>query len=298
MRLLITRGLPASGKSTFAKDWASQALDRVIVEKDQIRKDSRLFKDGAYNFRRGDERIVLKERDRLIREALAEGKSVISSDCNLVSAHITRMKEIAGEFGIAPEIVDFTDVPLEVLEQRDREREHPVGKQVIRDMFHKHLKKLPTFYKKIKDAPNCIICDIDGTLTTGPEKRSPYDYKRVKLDKLNLATAAILDGMQFIYGREGVNSLKVFLFSGRKDICRKDTEEWLEKYDIEYDGLFMRAGGDNRSDAILKLELFNTYIRDKYNVLFVLDDRNRVCRMWRDVLGLTVFQTGDPEYEF
>ena len=67
LTVVITRGLPASGKTTFARQWVSEDKEnRVRVEKDEIRKDGRLFKDGEYSHRRGDESIVIKERDRLI----------------------------------------------------------------------------------------------------------------------------------------------------------------------------------------------------------------------------------------
>ena len=51
----------------------------------------------------------------------------------------------------------------------------------------------------------------------------------------------------------------------------------------------MRATGDNRNDAIVKNEIFDTYIRDKWNVVCVLDDRDRVVKRWRE-LGLACFQ--------
>jgi predicted kinase len=71
LKVLILRGLQASGKTTYAKELELKGW--VRVEKDEIRKDERLFKDGVYNHKRGDEGLVLKERNRLIREALSNG---------------------------------------------------------------------------------------------------------------------------------------------------------------------------------------------------------------------------------
>ena len=39
----------------------------------------------------------------------------------------------------------------------------------------------------------------------------------------------------------------------------------------------MRSAGDKREDSIVKSELFDAHVRDKYNVQFVLDDRGS-CR--------------------
>lgn len=293
-KFIITVGLPASGKSHFAEQWvAEDPENRVQVEKDQIRKDARLFKGGEYNHKRGDEAAVVRERNRLISEALSSGKSVISSDTNLGGNHIASMSKIAREYGASIEVREFLDVPIATLLERDSKREGSVGEQVIRRMFHQHIKEMPTFYKWVDDREVCVISDIDGTMTLGPKDRSPYEWGKVGNDDLNIATSAILDGVQFIGYVE-----KTILFSGRDESCRKETEEWLAKQCIKYDELHMRPAGDVRNDAEIKLELFNKHIRDKYNVLFVLDDRPRVCDMWRDVLGLTVLQLGDVNYRF
>lgn len=299
LKVIITKGLQASGKSTFARDWVKEdPNNRVQVEKDEIRKDDRLFKDGKYNHKRGDEGLVLKERDRLIHQALSEGKSVVSSDTNLVQKHITQITNIAKKYGAEVEVKKFLDVPLQELIERDAKRENSVGEQVIRRTFHELVKTLPTFYNWVEGRDICIISDIDGTLTTGPKNRSPYDWHKVGNDDLNEATSAILDSIRIVQGSRPSMPVKTFLFSGRDAVCRPETEEWLEKYCIDYDGLYMREENDNRNDAIIKLELFDKHIRGKYNVLFVLDDRARVCDMWRDVLGLNVFQLGDPNYKF
>ena len=59
----------------------------------------------------------------------------------------------------------------------------------------------------------------------------------------------------------------------------------------------MRPNQDQRSDVVVKEELFNSHVRGKYNPWLVIDDRPSVCRMWRS-LGLKVLQVGDPHVEF
>jgi hypothetical protein len=49
------------------------------------------------------------------------------------------------------------------------------------------------------------------------------------------------------------------------------------------------SSADMRKDAVIKQELFDKYVAGKYNVLFVLDDRNQVVDFWRSI-GLTCFQ--------
>lgn len=299
LKLIICKGLPASGKSTYAREWvAEDPSNRVQIEKDEIRKNSRLFKDGVYNHKRGDESIVIKERDRLIHQALSSGKSVISSDTNLVSKHLVQMSAIAKQYNAEVEIKSFLDVPIKELIERDKNRENSVGEQVIRKMFHEQVKTMPTFLKWDDKLPTCIISDIDSTLTLGPKNRSPYEWHKVGNDDINLGVSAILDGIN------AIGLYKVFLFSGRDEVCRPETEEWLSDYCIDYDALYMRRSdhlddkGNQVKDTVVKAEMLNKYIIGKYNVLFVMDDRKVVCDQWRDVYGLNVLQLGDVNYSF
>lgn len=298
-KLIITKGLPASGKSTWADEFIAENPNFVKIEKDQIRKDSRLFKDGRYNHKRGDESIVLKERDRLIRKAFDEGKSVISSDTNLVQKHIAQLSNIAKQNNATVEIKSFLDVSLKEVIDRDKKREDSVGEHVIRKMFHTQVKRMPTFLKYDPNLPFVVVCDIDGTLTKGPKDRSPYEWHKVGNDEINLGISHVLDGIKVI------NYAKIFLFSGRNSVCRPETEDWLERHDIEYDLLAMRPQfledgitEDNRSDEIVKAEMIEEHIVGKYNVLIWFDDRMRVSTMLRDVYGINVAQLGDTKYEF
>lgn len=309
VKVIITKGLPASGKSSWADEYVKNHPNFVKVEKDEIRKDGRLFKDGQYNHKRGDEGIVLKERDRLIRNALQSGKGVISSDTNLVQKHVTQISNIARQNKVPVEIVTFLDVPLKTLIERDSKRgDKMVGEQVIRDMFHKNVKKMPTFLKYDPDLPWVVVTDLDGTLTNGPKDRSPYDWHKVGNDELNEALALVLDGIRMIEKdykdpRHG-KSTKLFIFSGRDEVCRPETEAWLEHYCIDYDELHMRRtdhvrpDGSQVADTEVKAEMIEKYIKGKYNVLIWFDDRPQVADMLRDVYGIKVAQFGDPNYKF
>lgn len=305
LKVIITKGLPASGKSSWADEYIKENPNFVKVEKDQIRKDGSLFKDGQYSHKRGDEAIVIKERDRLIRQALQSGKSVISSDTNLVQKHITQLSNIARQNGATIEVRSFLDVPLKELIERDERREDSVGEQVIRKMFHTQVGKMPTFLKYDPNLPWVIVSDLDGTLTKGPKDRSPYEWHKVGNDDINLGVSKLLDGVSVINRVGAAYKVPIFIFSGRNAVCRPETEEWLERHDIEYDLLEMRPQyledgitENNLSDEIIKAEMIEKHIRGKYNVLVWFDDRVRVANMLRDVYGINVAQFGDPNYKF
>lgn len=138
------------------------------------------------------------------------------------------------------------------------------------------------------DKPWCQIYDLDGTLAIRGD-RGPYDWDRVGEDTVNEAVAHIA------WNRNGEDHLIVV--SGRSDVCEKDTCMWLYDNSLKPTLLLMRKHGDTRCDTIVKEEMYNEHIKDKYNVRFVVDDRPKVCRMWRR-LGLPVLQVGDPHVEF
>lgn len=293
LKVVICKGLPASGKTTFAHNWVSDdERNRELVEKDQIRRNPDLFRDGVYNHSRGDESIVIQERDRLINQALSNGKSVVSSDTNLVQKHIIQITNIAKKYDAEVEIVSFLDVPLKELIERDSKRSDSVGEQVIRRMFHQQVGTMPSFVKWDNNLKPAILCDIDGTLAHMNGKRGPFEWNKVDVDDIDLAIAHILDGIKQI------DYASVIILSGRDSTCRKMTEEWLEHNCIDYDKLLMREEGDMRDDTIVKSELYENNIRDKYNVLCVIDDRPKIVRMWRDVYGFRVLACGDQDYEF
>ncbi len=57
----------------------------------------------------------------------------------------------------------------------------------------------------------------------------------------------------------------------------------------------MRQEGDTRKDVLVKQEIYEREIKGRYNVLFVLDDRQQVVDGWR-ALGLTVFQVAPGDF--
>ena len=143
------------------------------------------------------------------------------------------------------------------------------------------------------------IFDIDGTVSL-MNGRGAFEYHKVDTDSPNEPVISILRDYLIPSG------IRILYLSGREDVCLEKTKLWLHKQGIlsKYDvdtlngtnvgqfGLFMRKTGDNRDDRIVKKEMFDNYIKDKYYVKAVYDDRPKVIRMWRE-LGLFVFDVGD-----
>ena len=135
--------------------------------------------------------------------------------------------------------------------------------------------------------PLAIICDLDGTLAL-LNGRSPYDASTCLDDALNVPVAHVVR----TYAEAGV---AVILISGREARYRKPTEAWLARHDIPYHALHLRRTRDFRKDAVIKTEIFDAHIRDRFAVIFVLDDRNQVVDMWRG-MGLTCLQVAPGDF--
>jgi phosphoglycolate phosphatase-like HAD superfamily hydrolase len=91
---------------------------------------------------------------------------------------------------------------------------------------------------------------------------------------------------------------RVIICSGRSDDMREATEAWLAKMWGEggkHSALYMRKAGDYRADDIIKSELLDQILADGYRPVLVVDDRLRVCNMWRarGLLLLAVNGGGD-----
>jgi hypothetical protein len=227
------------------------------------------------------ERFIEKVRDQLILMALDQGKNVIVDDTNLAPIHEQTIRELVqGKAEVS--IQDFTDVALEVCIQRDLQRAVSVGEKVIRQMWAQYLAPKPEIIEFNPILPTAVICDLDGTLAL-LNGRSPYDASTCEQDGLNRVVADLIRGKL------------VILVSGREEKYRSQTLAFLKKHGIDYAQLQMRATGDFRKDALIKREIFENHIRNRYNIEWVLDDRNQVVQMWRQ-LGLTCLQVADGDF--
>lgn len=134
-----------------------------------------------------------------------------------------------------------------------------------------------------------IIVDIDGTLALRTGDRSPFDWGRVGEDVLN---PPVVDLVRMIHG---ARRHEIILMSGRDEVCRTETQEWLIKYRIPFNRLYMRPTGNNEKDSVVKERLYREHIESQIEVEFVLDDRDQVVKMWRSI-GLTVFQVAEGDF--
>lgn len=298
-KIIILKGLQASGKSSWAKEHVARTGNFVRINKDDLRE---MCFQSRHTKQR--ERYIIEARNHMILSAMDLGLNVIVDDTNLNPIHEENIKHLVeiwneGSDGYTVEVNDsFLDVSVEECIHRDRDRKNRVGTSIIRDTYNRWIKGTPLDRCKPSDppswvpgAPTAIICDIDGTIALHVN-RSPYDGSKVLEDKINKPIADIVnkyfkDGHEIIFvsGRD----------SGENCLVENLTEEWLDLHDFEDYHLFMRRHGDLRKDYVVKEEIYREYIEGNYNVLFVLDDRNQTVDKWRD-LGLTCLQVASGDF--
>lgn len=132
-KLVLTRGIPGSGKSTWARAWVDEdPKQRIRVNRDDIR--SML---GPY-WIPSREDLVTRIENMMVQSAISSGYSVVVDATNFSKTN-RFVNMLPSSYEV--EIKDFTDVPLEVCIERDALRSNPIGKDVITNFYEKNVKQ-------------------------------------------------------------------------------------------------------------------------------------------------------------
>lgn len=158
-KVILLSGLPASGKSTWAKEFCKDHSNFIRINKDDIRAMM------ASDFSNPREDIVLAMRDQAIVSAVEKRFGVVIDDTNFEPKHKERVLELIKHRKSTEFVEKFFDVPLSVCLERNRTRPNPVPDQVIIDMAKRYNvgKEKPEFEKVVQDPTKelAIIVDID-----------------------------------------------------------------------------------------------------------------------------------------
>src|SRR4030042_4130896 len=142
-KVIILKGLPASGKTTYA----NEVLDKNFGSYKRVSKD---FLRGMLDngqFSKEAELFIQRARNLLILAALSsgEGKNVIIDDTNLNPKHEEEIRELVE--GRAEVEIKYFDIDLDMCIQRNKERNmklysypNPVTEKVIRESYERWIK--------------------------------------------------------------------------------------------------------------------------------------------------------------
>lgn len=281
MKLIMLKGLPGSGKSTWALNYVKNNPSAVRINRDSLREMIGNYRSGK------DERLIVQYRDMCIVNALIGERTVVVDDTNFDPAHEKALRIFAEHHSAQFEEVKF-DTPLNDCIKNDLKRNRSVGERVIRKMYNQYLAPKPSEPPtQLPGFAEAIIVDIDGTVALHTNRR-PYDAAKCSTDTPNKKIVDIVRD----YAARGNHILFV---SGREEKYKEVTQQWMYKNSIPFHQMWMRPTSDFREDSIVKQEIYDMRIRGKYNVDFVLDDRNRVVDMWRRN-GLTCLQVAPGDF--
>lgn len=299
-KLIILQGPPASGKTTWVKNYLDSLSkeDRektVVVSRDEIRKAT-----GTY-WVPSREGYITELEDTAMKSALQKGFDVINDVTNLNPETLTHLQEIAKEYGVHYECVPLY-VPFKEALARDEKRRNEgwlaVGEKVLLRFYQRYFPdrlsdELFTDHRYVRAYENqkedAVICDLDGTIALHTSGRTPFEYERCDEDTpcwpMVKTIRRLADG-----------GAKIIFVSGREDIgnCKEKTTVWLNSKVMEfrpYD-LILRKKGDHRPGHVFKHDVWLDQITPKYNIIHVFDDSTKCVKMYRS-LGLQCSQAFD-----
>ena len=299
----ILYGAPCSGKSYFS-NLISRHDDQIkVVSRDLIRD---MLNDHSQN--KHTEDLVTKIEKNMIMEIVDNSDFDLILDnthyrLQYIRQALDLLKKCKKEVKV--KLVDFSNCDFELIEKRMSTRERKVDLSVVKKIHQtckinaKETRKLVSEFKKEKtddivlvtsvrqDLPRAILVDIDGTLAHKHD-RNAYDYRHVDKDECDMIIAELVNQLYRLH-------YTIIIVSGREDSCQDLTISWLKKHMVDYHHLYMRKSKDMRKDSVVKKEIYDNFIKDHYSVLFVLDDRNQVVEMWREI-GLKCLQVAEGDF--
>jgi len=145
----------------------------------------------------------------------------------------------------------------------------------------------------------CVVCDIDGTIADPAHRlhhlaSKPKDHKSFHRaspwDKPIPEVVTVFHALMALPNFEGV------LVTARPFETSDLTLEWLERWSIRFDHIFVRAAGDFRDDVIVKREILHS-MKTVWGLhpYLVIDDRKRVVDMWRSE-GIKTLAVADGDF--
>lgn len=286
--LTFLRGIPASGKSTYAQQWIMEDPDnRVRINRDEIR--AALTGSKANHTR---EKEVTQLEMQLTERALRAGKDVLSDNTNINTKFLPKTIKMAKALGAE---IHHKDFPITVEEaiRRNSKREHQVPEAVIHRMYSNLGPKgeFPVFpgsyptkmFVAPKERRGAICFDMDGTLNDISKVRHFLDGKYRDFDSFHRMSEfepAHEEVLQMARDAHAAG-FAVLITTARSEPYRETTQKWLDDFDVPYENIFMRGEKDMRSDYEVKKDMF-IEISKHYDVVRCVDDNPQAIRAWRE----------------
>ena len=292
-KLILTRGIQGSGKSTWARQWVEEDPEnRVRINHDDIRNML-----GIY-WVTSRENLVSSIKKNMAEEAINRGYNIVVDNMNLNPKEVLFWKDMVKMANMDPDgykyEIEFKDffIPLEECIRRDAMRPNPIGEKVIRETWkrYKHFIQTTEVEKYVNNLrawdigkPTCVVVDMDSTLCFNTTKR-PWFGEGAAESMINDVPNGCVCDVIF----ELQKSYPIVLATGRDTSQEEVTKQWLLDHEINVSEFYFRTKGDYRKGVEVKREQIEK-IMEKYNILVIFDDCEPIVNMYRE-MGLTVLQ--------
>lgn len=140
-----------------------------------------------------------------------------------------------------------------------------------------------------------VIFDMDGTLSDPEHRRHLTKEHWPSFERSCISDPPVKAVVNLLRVLSDAG-FTIWIVSARNEIVRGYTMDWMEQHDIETDHLIMRNQYDSRPDEIVKRQwLMDGTLPAIKDIAFVVDDRSKVVKMWRDA-GLVCLQCAPGDF--
>lgn len=329
--LKITHGLPASGKSTFAKNEVKKAPNNVVrINRDDIREQ--LF-GAEYNNHLPDSKkevLVTEIQNSLIEKELSKNKTVWVDDTNLNRRTVKKLFNLGQGHTIEQ---FYFDVPVEECIRRNELRAAQGGHKVNEDSIFRmakeyyddfgHIKefkqdsrgdiqaiprktfgsvKIDKFNEKLSknrvEGNAIVLVDVDGTLINNEHIANVAFADKKKDYDLFFKTinkAPVNKNVVDLANRmREDDNLNIVVLTGRDDKYADELIEAVENSGINSFKLIAKKHGDYRADFEFKKEVLEGFKKEGLIPVHAIDDRERSVELFKKS-GILVSKVRIPQ---
>lgn len=245
--LLVMRGIPGSGKSTWIKE---HDLEAYTLSPDNIRllySAPELGLDGIYHISSKCDKHVWNFLQERLEARMKVGDTTVVDATHTTESYLKDYKKLCKEYNYRMIVVDFSSIDLDTIKERNDNREgyKRAPEEVIEKM-----------YERIKKP-------LQGTYEI-------YSYDDLKLCNLN----------NFVYTIDGMQYDKVVVF-GDIHNCYDPLKEYFDKNPISDKNLYVFVGDyfdrGIQGKEVLQFCLDNC---EKENFIFLTGNHERWIKNW------------------
>jgi predicted kinase len=319
-RVILTRGIQGSGKSTWAKSFVAESPEtRVRWNSDDMRNMLGVYMVGNFtsDANKKREKFIGNVFEQWMGLAMAKGYDIVVDNMNLSDRAVNNAKRIVDNFNDSTDeveyLIEFKDFFISVNEciLRDKARPNPIGEKVIRQTWRNFRDKIINIENnKIVDSqfdfelkqkgikPKCIIADMDATICFNISGRPFFGNGAANKMNEDVPNIGVIENIKtFLETAEPED--RVFIITGREstDDIVDATEAYINKIfgpNPQVKILFRPIGSMTSGDKC-KIQLYKENIEGKYRVLYALEDSAKVVNAYREI-GMTVFQVVDGKF--